>query len=428
MRGLVLSAPASGHGKTVVTLGLLRALRDRGVRVVSAKSGPDYIDPAFHASATGAPCVSLDAWAAGSAQLRARAAMLAGDFLMVEGAMGLFDGASRGGAEGQGATAAVARALSAPVVLIMDAAGMGQSAGAVASGFARWSADISVAGVLLNRVASPRHAAMLRDGVERVCPVIGALPRDAALSLPSRHLGLVQAGEHPSLDEQISQIAALVADHCDLDRILDLAGPLTLGKEPLRMPPLGQRIVVAQDEAFGFTYWHLLQDWRSKGSEIIPFSPLADQPPDRAADAVFLPGGYPELHAGLLASNQVSADGIRRAAARGAAIYGECGGYMYLGDALIDADGARHTMLGLLRLTTNFSKRQRHLGYRKVVGSGPLSSTYAAHEFHYSTIDVEVGTPLFTEVQDGSGASIPDMGLRDGLVMGSFAHLIERLL
>ncbi|MEM8792125.1 MAG: cobyrinate a,c-diamide synthase [Pseudomonadota bacterium] len=427
MRGLVLSAPSSGQGKTVITLGLLRALRDRGVKVVSAKSGPDYIDPAFHAAATSAPCVTLDAWAAGPGQLRARATMQRGEMLVVEGAMGLFDGASRDAGEGRGATAAVARALGLPVVLVIDAAGMGQSAGAVAAGFANWSPDIRIAGVILNRVASARHDAMLRDGLSGICPVLGAIPRDEALSLPSRHLGLVQAGELAALEERIAAIAAVIAAHSDLDGIIGAAAEVRSAAPPERLAPLGQRIAVARDEAFGFAYWHLLEDWRAQGAEIFPFSPLADQPPHPDADAIFLPGGYPELHLGKLARVREVSKGITRAVALNAKIYGECGGYMFLGDTIVDETGRGHPMLGLLRLTTNFQKRQRHLGYREFTGAGALAGRFAAHEFHYALTDRAAGEPLFQSVTDGAGNSLPPMGLRDGNVMGSFAHLIERI-
>ena len=427
MRGLILSAPSSGQGKTVVALGVLRALRDRGIAVAPAKSGPDYIDPAFHAAAAGTPCVTLDAWAADAAQLRARAAMQSGDLLVVEGAMGLFDGASCGGAEGRGATAAVARALDLPVALILDAAGMGQSAGAVVLGFVERSPDVRIRGVILNRVAGARHEAMLREGIEGVCSVLGAIPRDSALHLPSRHLGLVQAREHADLDARIAAAAAAVAAGCDLDRLADLAESLPRSGVPKRMPPLGQRIAVARDAAFGFGYWHQLEDWRAQGAGIFPFSPLADEAPDRDADAIFLPGGYPELYAGRLARARKMSEGVRRAAARGAKIYGECGGYMVLGDGIVDEAGRRHRMLGLLRLTANFQKRKRRLGYRRAVCRGPLAGVYAAHEFHYSTTDREDGEPLFESVADGAGNGLGAMGLRAGNAMGSFIHLIERV-
>jgi cobyrinic acid a,c-diamide synthase len=208
MRGLVISAPSSGSGKTTVTLGLLAALRRRGLPVVSAKSGPDYIDPAFHEAATGAPCTTLDAWAAGADQLRARAVRQRGSHLLVEGAMGLFDGAPE--AEhplGTGSTADVAAALGLPVVLVLDVAGMGQGAAAIAVGLAGFRADVHVAGVILNRLGSARHETMLRGAVETVLPVLGALPRRDDLALPSRHLGLVQAGERADLDAFIGRAA-----------------------------------------------------------------------------------------------------------------------------------------------------------------------------------------------------------------------------
>lgn len=429
VRGLVISAPSSGQGKTVITLGLLRSLRNRGLNVVSAKSGPDYIDPAFHAAATGRPSVTLDAWASPPGQVAARAGMLANgaDLMVVEGAMGLYDGAAQADRIGRGATASVAAALGWPVVLILDASGMGQSAGAIVAGLASWMPEIDIAGVILNRVASPRHGAMLRAGVEAVCPVIGEIPRDPNLTLPSRHLGLVQACETADLEERIETIAALVAQSCDIDLLLAMSGQPAAVSRLIRMPPLGQRIALARDDAFSFTYWHQVEDWRAQGAEIMPFSPLADQPPAEEADAIFFPGGYPELYGGVLARAVGVRAGIARAITREALIYGECGGYMFLGDAMLDQDGTVHEMLGLLRLTTSFKDRKRHLGYRRVAGVGPFAKSFAAHEFHYASVLAEDGEPLFTDVSDGSGAARPPMGLRAGTVMGSFAHLIEPL-
>ncbi|MEM8841383.1 MAG: cobyrinate a,c-diamide synthase [Pseudomonadota bacterium] len=427
MRGLVISAPSSGQGKTVITLGLLRALRLRGVRVASAKSGPDYIDPAFHTVATGHPSVTLDAWAAGPARLRARAAMLAGvaERLVVEGAMGVFDGGVSDGPVGRGATAEVAAALGLPVILVLDAAGMGQTAGAIAAGLAGATPGVEIAGVILNRVASPRHGAMLRAGLAPVCPVIGEIPKEADLHLPSRHLGLVQARETAALEGQIARIAAVIGAACDLDALMALAASLAHGGQNVPMPPLGQRIAVARDDAFSFAYWHQIEDWRAAGAEISFFSPLADQGPEAGSDAVFLPGGYPELHACTLAAADIFRAAMAAVAARGALIYGECGGYMVLGEALVDAQGTGHRMLGLLRVETSFHQRKRHLGYRTVRGQAPLAGPFAAHEFHYSTTLSEAGTPLFDTAFDAAGARLPPMGLRDGRVMGSFAHLIE---
>ena len=368
MRGLVISAPASGSGKTTVTLGLLAALRQRGLPVISAKSGPDYIDPAFHEAATGAPCTTLDAWAAGTDQLRARAVRQRGSHLVVEGAMGLFDGApEQDHPLGTGSTADVAAALGLPVVLVLDVARMGQGAAAVVAGLAGFREDVHVAGVILNRIGSARHEAIVRGAVETVLPVLGALPRRDDLELPSRHLGLVQAGEQGDLGTFIGRAAEWVASGCDIDAILADAALLHGDvAPPAHIEPLGQRIAVARDLAFGFTYAHMLDDWRALGAEISTFSPLADEGPGKGVDAVFLPGGYPELHAGQLAGAVGFRAGMARAVADDALIYGECGGYMVLGEGLVDSQGARHRMLGLLRLETSFAEPKRHLGYRRL--------------------------------------------------------------
>ncbi len=304
MRGLVIAAPASGSGKTTVTLGLLAALKARGLDVVSAKSGPDYIDPAFHAAATGRPCVTLDPWAAEPGQIRARARRQSGSHLVVEGAMGLFDGAPEADHPlGRGSTADVAAALGLPVMLVLDAARMGQGAAAIAAGVAGFREDVHVAGVILNRLGGARHERIVRAAVETVLPVVGALPVRDDLALPSRHLGLVQAGERDDLAGFIAGAAEWVAAGCDLDAILaDAAYVHGESGPPAHMEPLGQRIAVARDLAFGFAYAHMLDDWRALGAEVSFFSPLADEAPDPAADAVFLPGGYPELHAGRLAA------------------------------------------------------------------------------------------------------------------------------
>jgi cobyrinic acid a,c-diamide synthase len=428
MRGLVISAPASGSGKTTVTLGLLAALRARGLPVVSAKSGPDYIDPTFHEAATGMPCMTLDAWAANADQLRARAMCQRGSHLVVEGAMGLFDGAPQQDHPlGIGSTADAAAALGLPVVLVLDVARMGQGAAAVAAGLAGFRDDVHVAGVILNRLGSARHETIVRSAVETVLPVLGALPRRDDLELPSRHLGLVQAGERADLQAFISRAADWVAAGCDIDAILNdaamLHGPVA---PPAHIEPLGQRIAVARDMAFGFAYAHMLDDWRALGAEISEFSPLADEGPAVGADAVFLPGGYPELHAGCLATAEGFRAGMARAARDGALIYGECGGYMVLGEGLVDADGAGHRMLGLLRLETSFAERQRHLGYRQlsVLGGLPWHGVLRGHEFHYAATLRAEGNPLFV-AHDAEGADLGEVGLHQGRVMGSFCHVIE---
>jgi len=432
--GLVLAAPQSGSGKTALTLALLRALRRRGTRVVSAKTGPDYIDPAFHAAATGAPALNLDSWAMRPALLRGLAQQLerTGELVLCEGAMGLFDGV---GASEAGSTAEVAARLGWPVVLVVDAARQAASAAALLEGFTRHRDDIAVAGVILNRIGSARHGAILSAAVRQALPdlaLLGSVPRDDKLALPERHLGLVQAGEHPDLEGFLDRAAALVAGSCDLPALTALARPATItAGETSALPPLGQRIAVARDTAFAFAYPHLLQSWREAGAELAFFSPLADEAPLATADAIFLPGGYPELHAGKLAGNQRFMDGLRRRAGDGIAIYGECGGYMVLGEALIDGDGTRHPMAGLLPVTTSFAERRLHLGYREMTlaTSAPLGATgarFRGHEFHYaSTVAAGAAAPLFA-VRDAEGADLGPMGLAKGRVCGSFLHLIDR--
>ena len=426
----VVAAPSSGSGKTLVTLGLLRAFRNAGLVAASAKIGPDYIDPRFHEAASGRPSVNLDGWAMSGERLLSLAAGAGqgADILVVEGVMGLFDKAAEPGL-GAGGAADVSKTIGAPVVLVIDASGLAQSAGAVAAGFRAFDPDVEIAGVILNRVASARHAELCRAGcAEAGVAVFGAVPRRAELKTPSRHLGLVQAGELDGLESFVAAAGEHVAAHVDLAALRRAARPLTrAGSAPSATPvrPLGSRIAVAHDVAFRFTYPHLLDGWRAAGAEIAPFSPLADEAPDASADAVYLPGGYPELHAGRLAAAARFVSGMRDAAERGAAVYGECGGYMTLGHGLIDAEGARHAMLGLLPLETSFETRRLHLGYRRaaLAADGPLGSAgldCRAHEFHYASIVREGEAPPLFRLTDGSTA-----GLVAGTVAGSFLHLID---
>ncbi len=404
-RGLVVAAAASHSGKTIFSVGLIAALRARGLKIAAAKCGPDYIDPKFLEAASGAPAINLDPWAMRPETVTARLARLANgaDLVVVEGVMGLFDG----GSGGAGSTASLAALTSLPVVLVIGAHSLAQSAAAVAEGCARLADGFPLVGAIVNSVASERHAELVREGFQRASvPLLGLVRRDAGVALPSRHLGLVQAEEHESLARKIARAAKLVEEGCDLDRILSSAGPLSAsharadaaepsypspspspqgggekressplvgeGREGVvagfgeRLQPLGQRIAVARDVAFAFAYPHLLGDWRDQGAAISFFSPLADEPPPDDANAVVLPGGYPELHAGRLAGAEAFRAGMHAAASRGALIYGECGGYMVLGDSLADAEGMPHRMLGLLPLSTSFAQPKLHLGYRRL--------------------------------------------------------------
>ncbi len=418
-KAVVVAAPSSGSGKTLVTLGLLRAFRNRGVRVASAKVGPDYIDPRFHEAATGRPCYNLDPWAMPPERIGGLLGDLAVDcdLIIIEGVMGLFDG-PRGAS---GSTADLAALLKLPVLLTVDCRHQAQSAAALVHGFATFRQDVEVAGVILNRVASERHELLLRETLG--ARTVMALRNDTTLTWPSRHLGLVQAQEKKDLESFVEAAAERAGQPTALDRILDMARPVVAqpGRAPL--PPLAQTIAVARDDAFSFAYPHLLDGWRKQGADIRFFSPLADEAPDPACQAVFLPGGYPELHAGRLAGNSAFLAGLRN---HGGLIYGECGGYMVLGESLTDAEGQAHAMAGLLPLSTSFARRKLHLGYRRLepLTDAPWSAALNAHEFHYSTLVSEGAADRLFAARDASGTELPPMGLRRGKVMGSYAHVI----
>lgn len=436
--GAVIAAPSSGSGKTTITLGLLRSFARDNIPVSSFKVGPDYIDPGFHAAASGRPCLNIDTWAMRPETTTALFAAVSADAQIVlgEGVMGLFDGAQVAAGKSSGSTADTAAALGLPVILVVDAGAQAQSAAAVVHGFATFRDDVTVAGVIFNRVGSPRHADMLTSAaVPLGIPVLGCVPRNPDIAVPDRHLGLVQASEMAALDRFLDAAADLVSAHVDLPALRGLMtdpGARPVAEPPSPVPPLGQRIAVASDDAFRFSYRHVIDGWQAAGADILLFSPLADEAPGAAADAVYLPGGYPELHAGLLAGNRKFLDGLRSAADRSAAIYGECGGFMVLGDELTDADGKAHAMAGLLPLRTSFAERRMHLGYRNatLLGDTPLGvvgTVYGAHEFHYAGILEQGGgaEPLFS-VTDAAGTDLGRAGLRVGNAMGSFIHLVDR--
>lgn len=428
--GLVISAPASGCGKTTLMLGLLAAYRDSGLVVQPFKNGPDYIDPAFHRAASGRLSVNLESWAMSEARIAGLLSAAAGaDLILAEGSMGLFDGVAHAGEAGTGASADIAALTGWPVVLVLDVSGQAQSAAAVARGFAAMRPGVEIAGVVLNRVASPRHEALVRDGMERAgIRVFGALPRQATLELPERHLGLVQAEETPDLDRIIAAAGAFIAPHVDLAALRRAARVSALAATgPLAVTPPGQRIALARDRAFSFVYPHLLDGWRRAGAEILPFSPLADEAPDDSADCCWLPGGYPELHGGALAGAARFRSGLRRFA-KTRPVHGECGGYMAMGQALVDRDGRVHEMAGLLGLVTSFQRRKMHLGYRLAELSAPIpghgpGTRLRGHEFHYSTI-LEQPDRTLARVVDATGEAVAETGSCRGHASGTFFHLI----
>lgn len=347
--------------------------------------------------------------------------------------MGLFDGVRA--ADGHtGASADIAARCGWPVVLVIDVSGQAQSAAAIALGCMRYDPRITIAGVILNKVASPRHRRLVEDGMKRIgLAVFGALPREASLILPERHLGLVQAGETDDLMARLDALAAAVSQAIDLDAVLaaagatKTAGPGLLGA-PIAAP--GRRIAVARDAAFSFIYPHVEAGWRGEGAEIVAFSPLNDEAPPEDCDACWLPGGYPELHAARLAEAARFKSGLTRFAET-RPVHGECGGYMVLGEAIEAADGVRYPMLGLLPVVTSFAKRRMSLGYRVVTTAtasalGLAGSRLTGHEFHYATILASDPDGALGEAVDAEGTALGPVGHVRGHVSGSFFHAIQR--
>jgi cobyrinic acid a,c-diamide synthase len=431
-RAIIVAAPRSGSGKTTVAVGLIGALAHRGMAVRAFKAGPDYIDAAFLAAASGTPAYNLDSWAMPPALLDTaihQAAAVA-DMLVIEGAMGLFDGIP--GPPGRsGSTADLAVQFDIPVLLVLDVSGQSQSSAAVVRGFVSHHPALRIAGIVLNRLGSERHTQLVREAIASLgVPIVGALSREDTMQIPARHLGLVQASEHGDLSSLLARLAQASARHLDIDAILGMAShpriPQLAATMPLRPP--GQCIALAQDCAFSFVYPHVVEGWRRAGAQIIPFSPLADEPPPERCDCCWLPGGYPELHAFALAAARRFHAGLARFAET-RRVHGECGGYMVLGQGLEDGQGKHHPMAGLLGHSTSFTARKLHLGYREArllcdSPIGPAGAVVRGHEFHYATLSGEGGDDPFVILNDGEGRPLGHAGSRRGLVTGSFFHFI----
>ncbi len=429
-RGLIIAGLSSGSGKTTVTLGLIRALCRQKTDISAAKCGPDYIDCGFLAAASGRPAITFDEFAMPDEMLRTLACNAEGETVIVEGVMGLFDGTHGG----RGSTAALAGKLELGVILVIDARHQAQTAAAIAAGLAGELPDgATLAGVILNHIASPRHEHLIRQALSaRSITCFGALPSAAEVTVPSRHLGLVQSVDLAAerrLDAIIEAAADLVATHIDCVGVLAAATPLHPGQLGTHEygRQVAQHIAVADDAAFGFHYTHMLCSWRDAGAQISFFSPLNDDVPAPDAEFIFLPGGYPELHLPSLTSATSCIDALVTASHKNIPIYGECGGFMMLGRQIIDADGTAFPVAGLLPLETSFAARRLHLGYRVLhplhrldwLGAAPIN----AHEFHYTTALAAEGDALFSAT-DAAGTPLGDIGLIRGSVAGSYAHII----
>ncbi|MEW6541596.1 MAG: cobyrinate a,c-diamide synthase [Bacillota bacterium] len=432
---LLIAAPSSGQGKTTVTLGLLRALSRHGLTVQPFKIGPDYIDPGHHTRAAGRASRNLDGWLIGSAasqELFQRAAAGA-DISIVEGVMGLFDGLGDGSS--RASSAEMARLLALPVILVVDVAAQGASAAATVLGFQSFDPAVRIAGVILNRVGSERHASLVEQAIAKHCgvPVLGALPRNEELVIPERHLGLHTVAEQP-WEPVYDRLAGSVEQNVRLDllRLLAAEAPPLPEAEFRLFTALPDRTVcrvgVALDEAFNFLYADNLDLMRLSGAELVFFSLLRDGAVPPGCTLLYIGGGYPELHARTLAANRAMLDSVREFARSGGRIYGECGGLMFLGEGLTDPDGNDHQMAGLLPVRTTMAGRRLTLGYVEarsetdsvILGRG---EQVRAHMFHYSEAETLPGGKTCLTVRQAVGTTVRRDGWQAGSVFGSYLHL-----
>lgn len=416
MRALVLAGTQSGVGKTTLAMALLQGLRERGPRVRSFKTGPDFIDAAHLARAAQSDCLNLDTWMLGVDACRSRLceAAEACDFALIEGMMGLFDGKS--GASDEGSTAGLAKALALPVVLVVDASAGVRSVAATVLGFQRFDEDLKLAGVIFNRVGGAAHLAMLREAM-RALPqiaVLGGFPSDDRARIPERHLGL-------DLEAPVSLPLGWAAEHLDLDRLLRLGtevAPVPTMRQP--DPPARVRWGMARDAAFCFYYPDNLAALRAAGIELVEFSPLRDAALPPGIQGMYLGGGYPELHARELAANVKMRNAVRAFAQGGGFIYGECGGLMYLARELEGAE-----MAGVLPCAVRMQKKPAALGYREVIPVALLGENAPrarGHEFHYSRLERESACAPAHLAIAPDGSRVPE-GFHVGNVVASYIHL-----
>lgn len=424
----LIAAPHSGAGKTTITLSLLALLKGRGRAVQSFKVGPDYIDPLHHSAVTGRPCANLDSWMLqpeANREIFARNAVGA-DALVVEGVMGLFDGID--GVSRTGSSAETARQLGIPILLVLDARSMARSVAALAKGFTSFEPDLRFAGILLNRVGSPAHERILREALKDGPPVLGVFGRDGGVSIGERHLGLVTPEDSDLEPDWAAKLARFAADSVDLDAILRLTEISDPPAPPVFAAPEKKlKLAVARDRAFAFYYGENFRILESLGAEPVFFSPVEGDgvPPD--ADALYLGGGYPELHAERLSGNEAFISSLREMHARGKAIYAECGGFMTLCRSMTDKAGKVRPMASIFPADVRMKSGLARLGYREVEGAPgfPFGGMKArGHEFHYSEINSmpdEVKRAYKTA--NARGEPLMPEGYAQGSALGGYIHL-----
>jgi cobyrinic acid a,c-diamide synthase len=434
IKAVVVAGVSSGVGKTTVTVGLLEALRRRGLRVQAFKVGPDFIDPGFHSQVTARPSYNLDGWMCSRERVIETVATHAADadLAVIEGVMGCFDGFE--GKSDEGSTAQVAKWLGVPVVLVVDSRAMSRSAGAVVLGFERFDPELELDGVIMNRVAGEQHARWLLEAVEGSCRAVplGFLPRRDSLTIPERHLGLVTAVERRLGREFLDELASVVEESVDLDRLLSMTRSRVApraGRVTERAPVSTKaKIGVALDEAFQFYYQANLDLLRAAGAELVFWSPLRDSSLP-SVDGLYLGGGYPEVYAKELSANEAVRRAVRSFAESGRPLYAECGGLMYLSRALEDLEGNEHPMVGLLPTTVRMKPKKLTLGYTEVecTADGPLApagTLVRGHEFHYSRIDeVPQSVPRVYRLRRRRGGEERAEGYLVGSALLSYVHL-----
>jgi cobyrinic acid a,c-diamide synthase len=435
---LVVAGTASGVGKTTVMVGLCRALRLQGLRVAVFKSGPDYLDPTYHSQAAGVPSHTLDGWMMGKEAVLNTFASVAGnsDIALIEGVMGLFDGASAKSDEGS--TAQIAKWLQAPVLLVVDASGMARSIAAMAQGFSRFDLELRLAGVLCNNVGSRGHLDLLRSALDNP-PVLGGLPKQPALHFSERHLGLHTAKDSPVSESILNRWGELVAEWFDLDAILTITRSAADLDIPSTTPP-GQRLAssahgkghvcrigYAYDTAFHFYYEDNLRRLRDLGAELIPFSPIADTCLP-SVEGLYLGGGYPELHAAALSANHSLRKEITAFAAMGKPIYAECGGLMYLSSAIKTFDGTAYPMVGLIPGEAVMHDRLQALGYVEVETTeasvlGAAGLRFRGHQFRYSELQQpSSAVDCVYQLHRRRTGAVEREGYCRGQVLASYVH------
>ncbi|MDE3181367.1 MAG: cobyrinate a,c-diamide synthase [Acidobacteriota bacterium] len=431
MKGFVIAGPSSGAGKTTVSLALMAALRRRGLKVQPFKCGPDFIDTAHHTRVCGRPSRNLDAWMLSDQTNRSifYSAARGADVCVVEGVMGLFDGAS--GKSDAGSTAEMAKLLGLPVVLVVDVSAMARSAVAVVHGFETFDPALRLAGVIFNKAGGPGHARMLGEAMESGCstPLLGCLPRNEKIQIPERYLGLHTAAENLLTEETILLLASIAESNLDLTQLLaslpDIRVPVA-GETPKTRCDV--RIGVARDKAFSFYYEDNFDALRACGAEIVEFSPLSDAPLPASIDALYFGGGYPELHASQLSGNREMLAAIRKFGDEGGPIYAECGGLMLLAEEVVNRDGQSFPMVGLLPLRVQMTERLVKFGYAEVCLTadslwGVAGAKARGHSFHCSTITEAGNTEQQYHIRYSLGGLREQEGFRVKNVLASYIHL-----